>query len=114
MLPTTEKPQKSQWMTAFYMIFNFLSSVGIINLNKIVFKQYDFHYPNALTGLHFVLTFLGLLACRMAGEFRQLVRTIWNTRGPFRSLVSVSFACRLSLHPSSPLTFFDLCVFSCR
>lgn len=57
-------------LVALYMAFNFLSSVGIINLNKMVFKEYAFNYPTFLTGLHFIITFAGLIVCNMAGMFQ--------------------------------------------
>jgi hypothetical protein len=57
-----------QVLVVGYMVFNFLSSVGIINLNKLVFKTYGFNFPTFLTGIHFVLTFIGLCACNMAGQ----------------------------------------------
>lgn len=50
------------------MLFNFASSVGIITLNKVVFKTYAFNYPTFLTGLHFVATFLGLCICNAFGQ----------------------------------------------
>jgi hypothetical protein len=45
-----------------------LSSVGIINLNKLVFAEYHFRFPTFLTGVHFVVTFMGLVACNAAGQ----------------------------------------------
>lgn len=56
-------------LVALYMAFNFISSVGIINLNKSVFKTHGFAFPTALTALHFIITFAGLIVCNMAGEF---------------------------------------------
>lgn len=60
-------PPTSVWIIG-YMVFNFLSSVGIINLNKLVFKDYQFSFPTFLTGVHFICTFAGLLVCRAAGR----------------------------------------------
>lgn len=55
--------------TAFYMALNFLTSVGIINVNNLVFKTYGFRFSTLLTGVHFVCTFLGLLVCHQFGMF---------------------------------------------
>lgn len=64
------KIDSSQVRIMSYMVFNFLSSVGIINLNKLVFKNHQFNYPTFLTGIHFILTFVGLLWCNKAGMFK--------------------------------------------
>ena len=42
------------------MGFNFTSAVGIIFVNKVVFKEYGFHYATFLTVCHFLVTFAGL------------------------------------------------------
>eukprot|EP01084_Bolivina_argentea_P054386 99754_1 len=47
------------------MSLNFTSAVGIIFVNKIIFKQYDFQYATFLTGCHFVITFFGLVLLSM-------------------------------------------------
>lgn len=44
------------------MLLNFITSVGIIWSNKIVFNS-GFMYPISLTIVHFVFTFFGLLIC---------------------------------------------------
>lgn len=51
------------------MAFNFFSSVGIITVNKMVFKVYNFNYSTLLTTLHFLCTFAGLVVCNLAGMF---------------------------------------------
>jgi hypothetical protein len=45
-------------VTVSYMAFNFLSSIGIIFVNKLIFKQYNFHFATFVTSLHFVFTWL--------------------------------------------------------
>lgn len=47
---------------------NLISSIAIIQVNKYIYKEYNF--PNmTLTCLNFVITFLGLLACNQLGIF---------------------------------------------
>ena len=48
--------------TSDAMLLNFITSVGIIWSNKIVFNS-GFVYPITLTMVHFVFTFVGLLIC---------------------------------------------------
>lgn len=57
------------YLTVSYMALNFLASVGIINVNKLVFQQYAFKYSTLLTGIHFIFTFIGLLICNALGMF---------------------------------------------
>ena len=57
------------YATVAYMALNFCASVGIINVNKLVFQQYAFKYSTLLTGIHFIFTFVGLLACNALGMF---------------------------------------------
>lgn len=59
----------SQAMIIFYMAFNFISSVSIITINKIVFKSYEYNYSTWLTCLHFITTFIGLYICSVFGAF---------------------------------------------
>jgi solute carrier family 35 protein E3 len=51
--------------TILSMALNFFASVGIITVNKMVFKQYGFTYSTLLTGIHFLATFVGLLICSL-------------------------------------------------
>jgi hypothetical protein len=39
--------------TVIYMLFNFVSSVGIIFCNKYVFHHFHFDYATLMTALHF-------------------------------------------------------------
>ena len=59
----------ASFVTAAYMALNFCASVGIININKLVFGVYGFKYSTLLTGVHFVFTFLGLCVCQQLGMF---------------------------------------------
>jgi len=58
---TTNKKKQTQWQTPAAMALNFSSAVGIIFVNKIIFKEYDFQYATFLTACHFVMTFFGLV-----------------------------------------------------
>ena len=52
------------------MSFNFTSAVGIIFVNKVVFKQYGFHFATFLTVCHFVVTFIGLVFLTQINFFK--------------------------------------------
>ena len=56
--------------TVSYMAFNFLSSIGIIFINKAVFKSFGFKFATFYTSLHFFGTCVGLLLCRCVGLYR--------------------------------------------
>ena len=56
--------------TAAAMALNFCTSVGIITVNKYVFKYYGFNYSTLLTGIHFIFTFIGLVFCAFIGLFQ--------------------------------------------
>ena len=62
-------PADASLTTAAYMALNFCASVGIININKLVFGTYGFKYSTLLTGVHFIFTFVGLLLCNAFGMF---------------------------------------------
>ena len=47
---------------------NLLASIGVIQVNKYIYVYYGFSNM-ALTCLHFILTFLGLIICQMFGLF---------------------------------------------
>lgn len=51
------------------LLTNLVSSVAIIQVNKYIYVNYK--YPNmALTCLHFVFTFIGLILCERCGVFK--------------------------------------------
>ena len=58
------------------MGLNFISAVGIIFVNKIVFKEYGFQYATFLTGCHFVMTFFGLIILSLKPISYFVVRTV--------------------------------------
>ena len=51
------------------MLFNFLSSTLIIFTNKALAKNYGFKFSVLLTGFHFIVTYLGGLACKLLGMY---------------------------------------------
>ena len=57
-------------ITAGVMSFNFTSAVGIIFVNKVVFKEYGFHYATFLTVCHFIVTFIGLFILTRINFFK--------------------------------------------
>ena len=51
------------------ILTNVVSSVAIIQVNKYIYVNYE--YPNmALTCLHFIFTFIGLVICERCGVFK--------------------------------------------
>merc|ERR1719410_1753962 len=65
-----------QWQTPAAMALNFCSAVGIIFVNKIIFKQYDFQYATFLTACHFVMTFFGLIILSLKPISYFIVRPV--------------------------------------
>jgi solute carrier family 35 protein E3 len=53
-----------------YMVFNFISSVGIILLNKVIVGAFKFPYMTCLTMLHFLATSIGCRICMHMGFFK--------------------------------------------
>ncbi|PAA49950.1 hypothetical protein BOX15_Mlig009768g2 [Macrostomum lignano] len=61
--------RRSDCFIGTILCLNILVSVAIVGVNKYVYTHYGF--PNlTLTMIHFVVTFLGLLICRLFGIFR--------------------------------------------
>ena len=56
--------------TIAVMAFNFFSSIGIIFINKAVFKTFGFRYATFYTSLHFFGTMIGLWVCRCCGLYK--------------------------------------------
>ena len=56
--------------TVQFMLFNFLSSTGIIFTNKYLAKHYNFKFSVLLTACHFVITYIGVIVCRGAGMYK--------------------------------------------
>ena len=45
------------------LVFNFVSTVVLINLNKWVFSRVDFGYPAALSNVHYLVSWACLPGC---------------------------------------------------
>jgi solute carrier family 35, member E3 len=74
---------RSILLTCFCILFNFLSSVIIILLNKWVYVNVGF--PNiTLTLVHFVVTGLGLQICRLCNVFKA-------KSAPFLEMLPIAF-----------------------
>lgn len=68
------------------LVFNVISSVGVIFINKrLVFNEAGFHFPTALTIIHFVICFLGCLGFARSGFFE------WKTL-ELRKVLGISLA----------------------
>ncbi|CAM9932298.1 unnamed protein product [Choristocarpus tenellus] len=51
------------------MTFNFVSAVGIVVLNKAIFRR-GYNFATFVTGLHFAGTTIGVRACHAAGMYQ--------------------------------------------
>lgn len=68
------------------LVFNVVSSVGVIFINKrLVFQAAGFHFPTALTIIHFVLCFVGCVGFARAGFFE------WKSM-PLSKVLGISLA----------------------
>src|SRR3989338_1069850 len=68
--PTSNEPTSESYRMIMSLVFNVVSSVGVIFINKrLVFQTAGFHFPTALTIIHFILSFLGCLAFARSGFF---------------------------------------------
>jgi solute carrier family 35 protein E3 len=54
-----------------YAAFNIFSVMGIVGVNKRVFKTYNFHFPITLVMIHCIITFLGLFTASVLGVFER-------------------------------------------
>lgn len=93
--------------TAFFIVANILTNVSIVMVNKSVFETYGFHYPTALTAVHFAVTGLGLHLAASFGVFERKP-VPWGAIMP----LSLSYALctplsNLSLHYNS-VGFYQL------
>jgi solute carrier family 35 protein E3 len=78
-----ENTREGTLITLFYIIFNIVSSIVIVLLNKWVYKYVGF--PNlTLTFLHFVVTFVGLILCQKCNIFK--VKLV-----PLKDMVPLAF-----------------------
>lgn len=53
----------------FAMVFNYVSSTGIVSANKFVMRDCGFHFATTLTFFHFIVTTLGLMLFALLGIF---------------------------------------------
>ena len=85
---------------------NLVSSVAIIQVNKYIYVYYG--YSNmALTCLHFILTFLGLLVCQMFGLFTF-------KRVPIIKMIPMSFSyCGFVLLTNYSLQYNSIGTYQC-
>lgn len=68
------------------LVFNVVSSVGVIFINKrLVFQDAGFHFPTALTIIHFIICFLGCLVFARSGFFE------WKAM-PISKVIGISLA----------------------
>ncbi|KAG5507109.1 hypothetical protein JKF63_05855 [Porcisia hertigi] len=56
--------------TVIWMVLNAVSSVSIIYVNKILFRNHSFVYGTLLTAIHFFITAIGLFICEKTGVFK--------------------------------------------
>ncbi|XP_069675591.1 solute carrier family 35 member E3-like isoform X2 [Periplaneta americana] len=64
-----ENTRDGPLVTLFFLVFNAITSIAIVLLNKWVYKYVGF--PNlTLTFLHFVVTFVGLILCQKCNVFK--------------------------------------------
>ncbi|XP_071710893.1 UDP-rhamnose/UDP-galactose transporter 6-like [Rutidosis leptorrhynchoides] len=66
-MPPSSKADKKAAVDAAAWMFNIVTSVGIIIVNKALMATYGFTFATTLTGLHFVTTTLMTLALRWLG-----------------------------------------------
>jgi solute carrier family 35 protein E3 len=79
-----ENAGKGTFITIFYLVFNTISSIIIVLLNKWVYKYVGF--PNlTLTFLHFIVTFGGLILCQTCNVFK--VKCV-----PLKEMIPLAFA----------------------
>lgn len=64
-IPPQHSPSPSStWLLFSYLTLNVVSSIGIVCVNKVLFKVFAFRCGTLLTMLHFIATFVGLEICR--------------------------------------------------
>lgn len=66
----SNEPTSDAFRMVMSLAFNVVSSVGVIFINKrLVFQTAGFHFPTALTIIHFVVCFFGCLGFARSGFF---------------------------------------------
>ena len=56
---------------AAFLAFNFVSSVGVIFINKHIFTAFDFPFTTLLTAMHYVVTLIGLEILAAFGAYER-------------------------------------------
>jgi solute carrier family 35 protein E3 len=56
---------------ALFLAFNFVSSVGVIFINKAIFSAFRFRYTTLLTAIHYVVTLAGLEFLAILGVYER-------------------------------------------
>lgn len=97
---SNNEPTSDAFRMVMSLVFNVVSSVGVIFINKrLVFQTAGFHFPTALTIIHFVLSFLGCLAFARSGFFELKSLPISKVLG-----ISVAFCGYVAFNNLSLLT----------
>ena len=95
-------------MTAVgYMTFNFIASVGIVFVNKIVIRTFEYKYATFLTALHFVATWIGVLINHKLGMYEVKKLNHWDVFPITASFCSFVVFNNLSLQYNS-VGFYQL------
>ena len=94
-------------VAGFYMLFNFIASVGIVFVNKIVIKTFGYNYATFLTALHFVATWVGVLICHQLGMYEVKNLGFWDVFPITASFCSFVVFNNLSLQYNS-VGFYQL------
>lgn len=68
----SQTPYLARNEAVLYLSFNFLASVGIIFINKLLFESFKFRFTTFLTAVHYVVTLAGLEILSMAGVFTKV------------------------------------------
>ena len=70
-MPPPQQSSSYDMTTVSFMAFNFFSATAIVFVNKVLFQSYGMAFSTFVTGVHFVFTFLGTLACEQLGMFEH-------------------------------------------
>lgn len=77
-------------LTAVVMLLNFLSAVGIVMVNKVLFRWgKGVRFATLLTAFHFLATAAGLRACRALGMYER--KPLRQRQVKMRLLLKIKF-----------------------
>ena len=93
--------------TVKFMLFNFLSSTCIIFANKTLAKKYNFKFSVLLTGFHFIVTYIGAMACKRFGMYKPKKLNPWDVFPITAAFVGFVVFNNLSLQENS-VGFYQL------